>query len=58
MVFFKTSTWFVIIEFIIGYYISKNKRGWTTCNEHICQVIGSVIPNEDDSLLKQHIIST
>ena len=58
MVFFKTSTWFVIIEFIIGYYISKNKRGWTPCNEHICQVIGSVIPNEDDSLLKQPIIST
>jgi hypothetical protein len=43
---------------LIGYYIPKNKRGWTPCNEHICQVIGSVIPIEDDSLLKHPIIST
>ena len=56
--FFQTSTWFVIIEFIIGYYIPKNKLGWTPCNKHICQVSGSVIPNGDDNLLKQPFVST
>jgi hypothetical protein len=54
--FFQTSTWFVIIEFIIGYYIPKNKLGWTPCNKHICQVSGSVIPNGDDNLLKQPFV--
>jgi hypothetical protein len=48
----------ICIEFVFGYYIPKNKRGWTPCNKHICQVIGSVIPNGDDNLLKQPIVST